>query len=112
MSALRVNSGTLAGSIQNLIFESNAFRVVLLEPGFRGVGIREDLEVIDVANPLAGVDVDSRWSLFGLRLPPMMIFAIGIEHPLDMTIERLHDPNPRVQKIRRVKKVLPVRRRS
>jgi hypothetical protein len=24
----------------------------------------------------------------------MMIFAIGIEHPLDMTIERLHDPDP------------------
>jgi hypothetical protein len=25
----------------------------------------------------------------------MGIFAIGIEHPLDMTIERLHDTDPR-----------------
>jgi hypothetical protein len=53
MSALRVNSGTLAGSFQNLIFEINAFRVVLRKPRFRCVGIREDLEVIGVSNPLA-----------------------------------------------------------
>ena len=25
----------------------------------------------------------------------MGIFAIGIEHPLDMTVQRLHDPDPR-----------------
>jgi hypothetical protein len=25
----------------------------------------------------------------------MRLFAIGIEHALDMTIERLHDPDPR-----------------
>jgi len=31
--------------------------------------------------------------LVPLELPG--IFALGIEHPLDMTIQRLHDPNPR-----------------
>jgi hypothetical protein len=25
----------------------------------------------------------------------MCLFAIGIEHPLDMTVQRLHDPDPR-----------------
>ena len=41
-----------------------------------------------------------------------------IEHPLDMTVEGSHDASSRVQnpsslsKIRRVKKVLPVRGRS
>src|SRR5262245_2153520 len=25
----------------------------------------------------------------------MMIFAFGIEHPLEMTVQRLHDPDPR-----------------
>jgi hypothetical protein len=41
MSALRVNSGTLAGSFQKLIFKRNAFGVVFLEPGFRGVDTQE-----------------------------------------------------------------------
>jgi hypothetical protein len=25
----------------------------------------------------------------------MGIFALGIEHPLDMAVQRLHDPDPR-----------------
>jgi hypothetical protein len=29
----------------------------------------------------------------------MCLFAIGIEHPLDMTIERLHDPDPRQHRV-------------
>jgi hypothetical protein len=41
-----------------LVLKGQAFRVVVLEPGFRSVGIRENLEVIGVANLLAGVDVD------------------------------------------------------
>ena len=28
----------------------------------------------------------------------MMIFAFGIEHPLDMTVQRLHDADPRHQR--------------
>ena len=31
------------GSFQNRIFEGNALGIVLRKPGFRGVGIREDL---------------------------------------------------------------------
>jgi hypothetical protein len=45
-------------SFQNLVLKGHAFGIVLLEPRFRGVGIREDLEVIRVANRLACVDVD------------------------------------------------------
>ncbi|MEH2517813.1 hypothetical protein V1279_003386 [Bradyrhizobium sp. AZCC 1610] len=56
MSALRVNSGTLAGSLQNLIFKRNAFRVVFLKPFFRGVRGGEDLQVILIANLLARAD--------------------------------------------------------
>jgi hypothetical protein len=57
-------------------------RTLIREPGFHGVDIREDLEVIGVANLLARIDVDKHghWSLVS-----------------DMTVQRLHDPNPRVQ---------------
>jgi hypothetical protein len=41
-----------------LVFEGYAFGVVFLEPGFRGVGIRENLDMLGVANLLACVDVD------------------------------------------------------
>jgi hypothetical protein len=41
-----------------VICKRNAFRIVFLEPSFGGVDIREDLEVIGVADLLAGVDVD------------------------------------------------------
>jgi hypothetical protein len=41
-----------------LVLKGQAFRVVVLQPGFRSVGIRENLEVIGVADLLAGVDVD------------------------------------------------------
>ena len=36
-------------------------------------------------------------SLVPLELPfaPVGIFALGIEHPLDMTVQRLHDRDPR-----------------
>src|SRR4051794_31930508 len=56
---------------QNLVLKDHAFRVVLREPRFRGILVCEHLEVIRVANLLAGVDVDKNghWSLFSLRLP-------------------------------------------
>jgi hypothetical protein len=34
------------GSLQNLILKGHAFGTVFLEPGFRGVGGGEDLDVI------------------------------------------------------------------
>jgi hypothetical protein len=40
-------------SSQNLILKGHAFRIVFLEPSFRGVGICEDLEVIGVSDRLA-----------------------------------------------------------
>ena len=70
----------VGGTLQNLILEGYALRVVLLEPCFRGVGIREDLDVLGVANLLAGVDVDknSHWSLFSLRLPQCVSLRSGL----------------------------------
>src|SRR5438876_10391758 len=54
---------------QNLILESDAFRIVLLEPLFCGIHICEYLDVVFVADLLARVDVNenSHWSLFSLR---------------------------------------------
>src|ERR1700730_4952469 len=43
---------------RDLIFESDAFGVIFLEPCFRGVGVREDLEMLGVTDLLARVDVD------------------------------------------------------
>jgi hypothetical protein len=47
-----------SGSFQNLIFERYTFRIVFLQPGFRRVLGRKDLEMIAVANLLAGVEVN------------------------------------------------------
>ena len=41
-----------------LVFESHAFRVVLVKPSLRGFLAIEDLEMVTVPNLLAGVDVD------------------------------------------------------
>jgi hypothetical protein len=46
------------GSLQNLILKGHAFGTVFLEPGFRGVGGGEDLDVLGIADLLACVDVD------------------------------------------------------
>jgi len=50
--------------------------------------------MIGVSDLLAGVDVNKscHWSLFSFRFAPMCLLALGTEYPLDMTIERLHDP--------------------
>jgi hypothetical protein len=42
----------------HLVVEGNAFGIVFRKPGFRGVGIREDLEVIGVCELLARIHVD------------------------------------------------------
>jgi hypothetical protein len=51
------------GSFQNVILERNALRVVFLEPSIGSDLARKDLQVIAVANLLAGVDVnpDCHW---------------------------------------------------
>ena len=48
----------------------------------------EHLDVLDVANLLAGIDVKQKQSLVSLQLAlaPMGIFAVGIEDPFDVTI--------------------------
>jgi hypothetical protein len=37
---------------------------------------------------------------FELSFPPMGILALGIEHALDVTVLRLHDPNPRYRLVK------------
>jgi hypothetical protein len=43
-----------SGSLENLIFERHPFGVALLEPVFRCVDIREHLDVVGIADVLAG----------------------------------------------------------
>jgi hypothetical protein len=40
------------------VFEGNAFRIISREPSVGGVGRGEHLEMVDVANVLAGVDIN------------------------------------------------------
>jgi hypothetical protein len=56
-------SGADLGSFQNVILERNALRVVFLEPSIGSDLARKDLQVIAVANLLAGVNVnpDCHW---------------------------------------------------
>jgi hypothetical protein len=49
---------------QNLILKGHAFGVVFFEPFFRGVRGGKNLDVLGVANLLAGVDVDKSAASF------------------------------------------------
>jgi len=40
------------------VLERHALGVIFRKPGLRGIGIREDLEVLGVSDLLAGVDID------------------------------------------------------
>src|SRR5258705_949408 len=65
----RANAG---GSLQHLILERHAFRIVLLEPFFRGVFVCEHLEMIGMTNLVSGIDINPNgchWSLFSFRRP-------------------------------------------
>jgi predicted nucleic acid-binding Zn ribbon protein len=44
--------------------EAASLLIVFREPGFCGIGIRKILEVIGIANRLAGVDVDPRRQIY------------------------------------------------
>jgi hypothetical protein len=48
----------VSGSLQNLIFERDAFRIVLVQSRLGGFLAREDFKVIDVANFVADIDVN------------------------------------------------------
>jgi hypothetical protein len=49
MSIKAHHLGRRCGSLKNLVFEGDAFRIVLFEPCFRGVPICEHLKVLGVA---------------------------------------------------------------
>jgi hypothetical protein len=51
----------------NWIFERHALRVIFLKPFVSGVGASKDLEMVDVADLLASVDVNP--TVF-MRMPP------------------------------------------
>jgi hypothetical protein len=60
------------GSLKNLILKRYPFRIVFRKPFFSGILARKYLEMVDVADILAGVDIDQHgfhWSLFSLRFP-------------------------------------------
>jgi hypothetical protein len=44
--------------LQHLIFESNALRIVCLEPPLRGFWIGEGLDVVGMANVISGIDIN------------------------------------------------------
>jgi len=44
--------------VDNVIFKRDAFRVVLCEPCIGSAAVREDLEVIAVADLLPGIDIN------------------------------------------------------
>jgi hypothetical protein len=52
-SLARRRSCGRCGSFQNFVFKGHAFGIVFLEPGFRGILIGENLEVIAVSDLLA-----------------------------------------------------------
>jgi hypothetical protein len=87
----------IVGSLQNLIFKSNAFRVVFLTPDFCSIGICKDLEMVDVADFLARVDVDQGLSLVPLELAlsPVMWLPMGIVSANVVAVQCLHDADAR-----------------
>src|SRR4030081_605340 len=61
-----------ASFFDHLVAECDAFRIVLLEPLIGELWRREYLEMVDVANFLAGIDIDPNrchWSLLSFRFP-------------------------------------------
>jgi hypothetical protein len=57
-SAQNLALGPFLLRTDHLIFERHALGIVFRKPSFRGVSIRKDLDVLGVADLLAGVDVD------------------------------------------------------
>ena len=64
-----------------LVLKGQAFRVVVLEPSVRSVGIREDLEVIWVPDPLARIHVNEHSHRGNPILPPGAAAPTNWEEP-------------------------------
>jgi len=69
--AMRHRAGR-CDSLQNLVLERNAFRIVFLEPNLGSDLGRKDLQVILITNLLGGVDIDPdcHCSLLRFLRPP------------------------------------------
>jgi hypothetical protein len=52
------HSVRIAGLLKNLVFERDTLGVIFLKPHLRGILVRKDLQVVLVANLLAGIDID------------------------------------------------------
>src|SRR6266700_2870291 len=50
--------GSFFARADHRVYEGHAFRVIFGEPFFHGLFVGEDFEVVDIADFLAGVDVD------------------------------------------------------
>ena len=81
------------------LYSAEDLQIVHLHPGvaYNATSIRKDHGMI--GSPTCLQVSTSTKTVIGLSsafaLPQCVFFALGIEYPLDMTIERLHDPNPR-----------------
>ena len=64
-----------------LVLKGQAFRVVVLKPSVRSVGIREDLEVIWVPDPLARIHVNEHSHRGNPILPPGAAAPTNWEEP-------------------------------
>src|SRR5450631_1691848 len=77
VSALNRNRVTAPRSIRfnHRILECHALRVALRKPCFGSVDVSKPLEMVGVADLLAGVDVDEdcHWSLLSFRCAPSIL---------------------------------------
>jgi hypothetical protein len=61
----------------HIVFKTDAFRVVLLEPAVRSFFVHKNFEMAGIANTVCGVDIDPNSchrSLFSLRFPQCLSF--------------------------------------
>jgi hypothetical protein len=86
-----------SGSFQNLILKGHAFGIVFLKPFFRGVRGGEDLDVLGVANLLAGYSRRQTLSLVSLQLSfaPMVPLSVNSRGLLAFNARSI--PTPRAQ---------------
>jgi hypothetical protein len=86
----RLISFTERRPVDHLIFECDAFRIVLFEPSLRSLGIGEGLDVIVDGRRDVGCRRKSRWFSsqipLQLALAPMRLFAIRIELALVVAV--------------------------
>jgi hypothetical protein len=88
-------------SLQDHIFERNAFRIIFLQPYFRSVQVCKDLEVVGVTDRDISIDVNLNGHCFlilgfeegrGLKLTPRRILNADRAHLDLFAIVFQHDP--------------------